>query len=398
MSPALPNIVWIVTTQWRAQATGYAGDPNAHTPCLDELAGRALSYTQAVTPHPFGPFARAALLTGILSPENGVRSYFDPLPKTSRTIAHDMAALGYRTAFFGKWHLGKRDPKAPLVGDVHARMAVAEDERGGFEFWEGFESGFLLNNPWLHGTRLPEPTRFEGYQSDVVCERAGRWLQETSPQAGPVRPRSEARSHAPSFCVVSLEAPHPPYDAPAGEISPRDPSSLILPRNVPKEDAVETKARRELAGYYAHIEATDRAIGRLVAQAGADALIVFTSVHGDMHGSHGVFRKGWPFEESVRVPLLIATPHGKGERRDDAISLVDLPNLTKHFAATGELKRCDGSRAHLSMPSVVSLPHQCDRAWTGWRSKNAKEVFDATGALWMKFDLQADPYEERNLA
>src|SRR5204863_3457740 len=111
-----PNILWIVTTQWRAQATGYAGDPNARTPCLDALAAEAVNHTQAVTPHPFGPFARAALLTGKPSPGNGVRDYFDPLPATAQTIAHEMKARGYTTAFFGKWHLGKRDPNAPLVG------------------------------------------------------------------------------------------------------------------------------------------------------------------------------------------------------------------------------------------------------------------------------------------
>ena len=70
-----PNILWIVTTQWRAQATGYAGDANARTPWLDGLAADARDYTQAVTPHPLGPQARAALLTGQLPAENGVRGY-----------------------------------------------------------------------------------------------------------------------------------------------------------------------------------------------------------------------------------------------------------------------------------------------------------------------------------
>ena len=85
-----PNILWIVATQWRAQATGYAGDSNARTPCLDALAARSANYPQAVTPHPFGPFARAAMLTGVPSPENGVRDYFDPLPVGARTIAHEL--------------------------------------------------------------------------------------------------------------------------------------------------------------------------------------------------------------------------------------------------------------------------------------------------------------------
>jgi arylsulfatase A-like enzyme len=45
-----PNILWIVTTQWRASACGYAGDPNARTPALDALAAQSVNYTQAVTP------------------------------------------------------------------------------------------------------------------------------------------------------------------------------------------------------------------------------------------------------------------------------------------------------------------------------------------------------------
>ena len=86
--PAQPNILWIVTTQWRGQATGYAGDPNARTPWLDGLASEAVNYPQAVTPHPMGPQARAALLMGKLCPENGVSGYWDPLPTGARTVAH----------------------------------------------------------------------------------------------------------------------------------------------------------------------------------------------------------------------------------------------------------------------------------------------------------------------
>ena len=132
MSARPPNILWIVTTQWRASATGYAGDPNVRTPWLDMLAAESVKFTQAVTPHPFGPFARAALLTGVPSPKNGVRDYFDPLPVTARTVAHEMKDRGYATAFFGKWHLGKRDPAAPLVGEVHAKTIVPPEARGGF--------------------------------------------------------------------------------------------------------------------------------------------------------------------------------------------------------------------------------------------------------------------------
>jgi arylsulfatase A-like enzyme len=375
-----PNILWIVTTQWRASALGCAGDRQARTPALDALASCSVHYTQAVTPHPFGPFARAALLTGVPSPENGVRDYFDPLPADARTIAHALGERGYATAFFGKWHLGRRDPSAPLVGEAHARTLVPPDARGGFGFWEGFESGFLLNDPWLHGTRLPEPVQFPGYQSDVVCARAAAWLAEQ-----PARPW---------FAVVSLEPPHPPYAAPAAGCEAR---AVALPANVPAE--ARARAARELAGYYAHIEATDRAIGRLVAGLAPGTAVVFASVHGDMHGAHGLFRKGWPYEESVRVPLLVRLPgegNGDGRRSDEPVSLLDLPAMTLAWAE-GQTWRCPRDHAVISMPSVVTLPDQCDRVWRGVRTPVRKIVENADGSPWLHFDLAADPEERRNL-
>jgi arylsulfatase A-like enzyme len=438
MSAAGPNILWIVTTQWRAQACGYAGDPNARTPCLDALAAESLDFTQAVTPHPFGPFARAAMLTGVPSPENGVRDYFDPLPADARTIAHALGKHGYATAFFGKWHLWKRDPAAPLVGEAHAKIIVPPEARGGFEFWEGFESGFLLNDPWLHGTRLAQPERFEGYQSNVMCARAAEWLRqargerrEARGQRSEIRnqrseirnQRSEVRDQKlesesrPWFCVVSLESPHPPYAAPAAGIDARE---ISLPTNVPRSGEIETQARRELAGYYAHIEATDRAIGQLLARVPREnTLVVFTSVHGDMHGAHGLFRKGWPHEESVRVPLLVRGLHQmtNGECRMtnvDAVSLVDLPAMMlaevekrSSYAKVSEDRKAESGKlkiemgkpfARISMPSVVHLPQQCDREWRGVRTKTRKLVLNPDGTPWLFFDLENDPHELCNLA
>lgn len=377
-----PNILWILTTQWRAQACGYAGDPNVHTPHLDALAAEAVNFTQAVTPHPFGPFARAALLTGVPSPENGVADYFDPLPASARTVAHALRARGYFTAFLGKWHLAARDRSAPLVGEAHARMVVPAPARGGFEWWEGFESGFQLNDPWLHGTDLPEPVCFPGYQSDVLVERA----------------RSIVTRPGPWFGVLSLEAPHPPYAAPSGDVVPREPARLVLSANVPRGGAIEARARRELAGYGAHIEATDRALGRLLAQVPREnTFVVFTSVHGDMHGAHGHFRKGWPHEESIRVPLLVRGPDYSPRSDATPISLLDLPALT--LASTeGRLPVLTGAGRRISMPSVVVLPDQCDRRWRGYRTPTRKLVLNADGSTWLYFDLEQDRDEMRNLA
>jgi len=421
-----PNILWIVTTQWRAQAAGYAGDPNARTPHLDALAAAAVNFAQAVTPHPFGPFARAALLTGVPSPENGVAAYFDPLPREARTIAHTLGERGYATAFFGKWHLFHRDPAAPMVGPAHAKIVVPPAHRGGFASWEGFESGFLLNDPWLHGTRLPAPVRFPGYQADVICDRAAEWIRHFGsriPNTGkkdladvpdfrsPVSPI--ANINRPWFVVVSLEPPHPPYDAPAAGVEPRAPAAIVLPANVPRGGEAEVRARRELAGYYAHLEATDRAIGRLLAGVpAAGTIVAVTSVHGDMHGAHGLFRKGWPHEESVRVPLLVRGASrdgsgswvlgaGSGHRSEEPVSLLDLPRWTVEWADAGEPgprnPKSQAEMAPISMPSVVPLPHQCDRAWRGWRTPARKFVVNADGTPWLYFHLDRDPGEQRNL-
>ncbi len=393
---AQPNILWIVTTQWRGQATGYAGDPNARTPWLDGLASEAVNFAQAVTPHPLGPQARATLLTGQPCPANGVSGYWDALPKDARTVAHALQDRGYATAFFGKWHLAERDRNVPFVGETHARQIVPPERRGGFAMWEGFEGGFLLNDPWLHGTRLPEPKHFKGYQADVLVQRAAEWLA----RAGPIA------QGKPYFCVVSLEAPHPPYHAPVPHVAEVKPAEVRLRANVPRGGDVERKAREELAGYYAHIEATDRAIGKLVTEVDLSAtIVVFTSVHGDMHGSHGLFRKAWPFEESIRVPLLVRWPGGQNPdarsqtpRKDDSpVSLTDLSHMAVAWAEGREWV-CKRDSAVISMPAAAEIPLQCPEAWRGFRSTRHKLVLHPDGRPWLYFDLADDPLEMKNLA
>ena len=378
-----PNILWLVTTQWRAQATGVAGDPNARTPHFDALVAGGRHYRQAVTPHPFGPWARAALLTGVPSPRNGIRDYFDPLPPSARTIAHRLGERGYRTAHFGKWHLAPRDPRAPLVGEAHARAIVPPEHRGGFAFWEGFESGFQLNDPWLHGTRRSVPERVMGYQSDVLADLAIDWI---------------AAATRPWFVVVSLEAPHPPYHVPAAGIAPRPAEQVALAGNVPRGGDVEARARRELAGYYAHVEATDRALGRLLqTPAAREAVVMWTSVHGDMHGAHGLFRKGWPHEESVRVPLVVRDPRGAAAVDDRPVSLLQVAAATLGWV-NGPAEIASPGHSLISMPAVVALPDQCPRRWRGLRTASRKLVLDDANNPWLYHDLERDPDEQVNLA
>ena len=376
-----------MTTQWRASAFGFAGDPNARTPCLDALAAESLYLKQAVTPHPFGGFARAAVLTGTRSPANGIKDYYDPLPAESLTLAHAFSEGGYETSFIGKWQLFERDPQAPVVGEEHAKVLVPPERRGGFDYWEGFESGFLLNDPFLHGTEIATARRFDGYQSDVLVDRFLRRLCRRA-------------SRKPHFSILSLDAPHPPYAADASAIAPYCEESIRLQVGTSQEEEIRATARRELAGYYAHVEATDRAIGRLIValkEAGEwdRTVFVFTSAHGDMHGLDGKFRKGWPDEGAVRVPLLIKAGR-TGVDQDLLISLTDLgPSLLSLCGISSGLGR-DGldlsrvllsggsgpAQQEISMPSVPPFAKQCPYRWTANRTAERTEVFPES----------ADPY------
>ncbi len=113
-------------------------------------------------------------------------------------------------------------------------------------------------------------------------------------------------------------------------------------------------------------------------------LVVFTSDNGAMYGEHRLFGKKVPYEESIRVPLLVrGAPHAAAEARrsDEAVSLLDLPAMALAWSE-GRAWTCPRDRAEISMPSVVPVAQQCDVAWRGWRSATEKQIWKADGARW----------------
>jgi arylsulfatase A-like enzyme len=126
-----------------------------------------------------------------------------------------------------------------------------------------------------------------------------------------------------------------------------------------------------------------------------------------MHGAHGLFRKGWPYEESVRVPLLVRLPTAKGRcpgvRTAQLATLIDLPRWTAAWAGadppgSDEPGAPAQEMQRISMPSVVRQPLQCDRIWSGIRTRRRKLILTEDGAPWLFFDRESDPQEEHNLA
>ncbi len=163
----------------------------------------------------------------------------------------------------------------------------------------------------------------DGYQTDALADLTIDWI------------RSRAGDTSPWFHVVSIEPPHPPYEAPAAYMERFAGADIELRLNVDPDDPRIERYRENLRGYYAQIENLDDNIGRIRAaleETGQldNTLIFYFSDHGDMMGSHGRLHKEVPEEESANIPLIVRYPEWipKGTISEALFSGVDImPSL-----------------------------------------------------------------------
>ena len=134
-----------------------------------------------------------------------------------------------------------------------------------------------------------------------------------------------------------MQPPHDPYLAPPEYMARFNPQTLRMRENVPHIPALEERARGEYAGACAMVENMDWNMGRIRNKLWETGLaenthILFFSDHGDMHGSHGMFLKTHPYEESLRIPFVIGgASHYAGVTRarvDYPINHVDIAPTT----------------------------------------------------------------------
>ena len=125
----LPNVVFVLADQWRAQAFGFAGDANVKTPHLDRLASQSVRCVNAIAGIPVCCPTRASLLTGQRALTTGVFLNDVPLNPQAVTLAKELRRAGYLTAYIDKWHLN---------GDGRSRF-IPWERRQGFEYWKALE-------------------------------------------------------------------------------------------------------------------------------------------------------------------------------------------------------------------------------------------------------------------
>ncbi len=291
-----PNIVFIFADEWRAQATGYAGDPNCHTPNLDAFAGEALNFSQATSGCSVCCPYRASLLTGQYPLTHGVFINDVELNPNVYSIARAFNDGGYRTAYVGKWHVyGSPD------GDFGRREAyVPRDYQLGFDYWKGFECNHDYNESTYFFNDDPTEREWEGYDAFAQSWDAAAYIQD------------HAGDDEPFLLMLSWGPPHfPLHTAPEEYRAAYENREIVLRPNVP--EALREQAQEELRGYYAHIAALDDAFAIVrdaIDQAGiaGNTIFIFAADHGDMRQSQGLDTKLFPWDESVCVPFLLRWP------------------------------------------------------------------------------------------
>jgi N-acetylglucosamine-6-sulfatase len=263
------------------------------TPNLDRIAAEGVRFRNAFAVSSLWSPSRAAFLTGRYNHLNGVANNHSPLPPESATYATLLRDAGYRTGYFGKWHMG------------------VQRERPGFDRYASFvgQSSYESVSFLVDGVARPTV----GWVDDISTSFAIDFIR--------------ANADLPFVAVLGFKAPHSPYTPPerlaarfasavarpaasATSYAPYDPSP------VPGIDASET-----IRNYFRTIVGVDQNVGRVLdalAQAGIanDTVVVFASDNGLFLGEHGIGpgfggqdgNKRNAYEESIRIPLLLRYP------------------------------------------------------------------------------------------
>lgn len=319
-----------------------------------------------------------------------------PVVSNPKYLAECFVDAGYDTAYIGKWHI-----------DGHGRGSfIPPERRKGFNYWKVLECTHDYNHSAYYSDE-PEKRFWEGYDAIAQTRDAQSYIQDNIKEK-------------PFLLMLSWGPPHAPYEtAPEKFRNLYQPDGISLRPNIPEHMAAE--AREWLAGYYAHCTALDTCFGELMqtirkAGLGGDTIIIFTSDHGDMLGSHGATKKQRPWDESILVPMLIRYPAlfgTEGRIIENPIAAADLMPTMLGLAGLPAPASAEGKdfssflRGEQEPPeksALIELPacfhqyayHNGGKDWRGLRTSRYTYVINHDGP-WMLYDNKKDPYQLANV-
>jgi arylsulfatase A-like enzyme len=284
-----PNIIILVADDMGYADVGFHGCTDIPTPNLDALARGGVRFTNGYVSGPYCSPTRAGLLTGRYQQRFGHE--FNPslqesrtsgagLPLTEETLADRLKAAGYRTAMFGKWHLGANENQHPMSRGFDEFYGFLDGEHSYLEAREKSDS------PVLDGRRAVAEMK---YLTDELADRAEAFIKKQQAQ--------------PFFLYLPFNAVHTPMHA--------------VEKYLKRFEQIIDPQRRT---YAAMLSAMDDALGRVTAALRAakleeDTLIFFFSDNGGptmptttINGSINRPLRGskrQTYEGGIRVPFVI---------------------------------------------------------------------------------------------
>lgn len=323
-----PNVILIMTDDQGIGDFGFTGNPYIRTPHLDKLASQSLYLTNFYVSPVCAP-TRSSLMTGRFYERTGIYDTYNGgaiMSDEEITMAEVLKENGYKTAIFGKWHLGDNYPYRPIdqgfdVAVVHRAGGMGQPGDV-FNFFAGDSSYF---NPVLFKNGTPVQT--SGFCSDVFTRELIDF----------VKLNHQETPGNPFFAYLSFNAPHTPLQLPEEYYDlyknlEFDPGEFgVFDEIVEKMTPVEIEAARRVYGMVTNI---DDNIGKLI-QALKDegiyenTIIVFLTDNGPQHNRYKMGlreRKSSVFGGGVRVPCLIYYParFKEGAVLDATIAHIDL--------------------------------------------------------------------------
>ena len=415
------NLLFFLTDNHNRNALGCYGHPMVQTPTLDSLAERGVRFANAYTASPICCPARAALATGRFPHQTGywdncivyggrVQSWMHRVREQGHTVT-GIGKLLYRSSDNDNGFTEELIPMHILggKGGLPGLLRSIGKERP-------HESDWGLYADYSRVGEAP----YQVYDRDIT-RHAIEWLKE------------HAHKHElPWVLKVSYPSPHPPFMVPQELLDLYPVDSVPLPPcfragERPEHEAIqhlrhhtevrelsEPLVRQITAAYLALITHVDRQIGEVLKVAEGLGLlettrILYSSDHGEMHGSHGLLGKYNMYEDSAAVPLILAghgVPHGQTVQQ--LVSHVDLfPTIVEAVGAQTESS--DDDLHGVSLWSAVSGTETERTCFAEYHAEGSQSAFFMVREGSMKlvhyvdhppqlFNLAADREERHDLS
>lgn len=348
-----PNLLYIFTDEQAARTMAAYGNHTIETPHLDRLASQSVVFDRAYVTQAVCTPSRSTLMTGLYPHTTGCTENNVLLPTDVPCLPELGDLAGYRIAYHGKWHLG--DEIFPQHG-FHEWISIDDGYRRYYREGRDADAHSTYHH-WLVSRGFePDVTGRDGYRSFSrgFCARLPEEYSKPFYLANEACRFIRQNGEQPFILVVNFFEPHMPYYGPRD--GQYDPADVTVPPNFSHElddtNPLKTRLyraayyerghsglplrteadwRRMIANYWGLCSLVDTHVGRILdtlAQCGLaeDTIVVYTSDHGDMMGSHRLIAKCVQFEEAASVPLLLRVPGvAAGGRHVEApVSQVDL--------------------------------------------------------------------------